>query len=58
MKIAFFGTWEFSSHILDWILEKKEIEVKLAVSQPDKPFWRKQELTPTLVKALALEKWN
>ncbi len=57
MKIAFFWTWEFSKNILSWILDKKEFEVNLVVSQPDKPFGRKQELIPTPVKAFSLEKW-
>lgn len=56
MKIAFFWTWDFSKNILSWILGKKEVDLKLVVSQPDKPFWRKQELIPTPVKAFALEK--
>ncbi len=57
MKIAFFWTWEFSKNILSWILDKKEVEVSLVVSQPDKPFGRKQELIPTPVKSLALDNW-
>ncbi len=56
MKIAFFWTWDFSRNILEKILEKKDIEVKLVVSQPDKPIWRKKIITPTAVKSLALEK--
>lgn len=56
MKIAYFWTGEFSRNILAEILEKNTLEVKLAVSQPDKPFGRKQELIPTPVKQLALEK--
>lgn len=57
MKIAFFWTWEFSANILSWILDKKEVEVLLTVSQPDKPFWRKQELIPTKVKEISLSRW-
>ncbi len=53
MKIAFFGTWEFSKNILDWILKYNEIEVSLVVSQPDKPIWRKKVITPTPVKICA-----
>lgn len=56
MKIAFFGTGEFSRSILEKILENKDVEVKLVVSQPDKPFGRKQELMPTPVKVIAQEK--
>lgn len=59
MKIAFFWTGDFSKNILSNILEKKEFDVKLVVSQPDKPFGRKQELAPTPVKSLILEKgWD
>lgn len=56
MKIAFFWTGDFSRNILDGILAKNTVEVKVVVSQPDKPFWRKQELIPTAVKQLASEK--
>ncbi len=65
MKIAFFWTWDFSRNILNGILNysppaRGELEggtdVKLIVSQPDKPIWRKKELVPTPVKSLALEK--
>lgn len=56
MKIWFFWTGEFSKNILKDILEKNEIEVALCVSQQDKPVWRKQELIPTEVKVLSLEK--
>ena len=55
MKIAFFGTGEFSKNILNWILQDSSIEVALVVSQPDKPIWRKRVLTPTPVKILAEE---
>ncbi len=59
MKIAFFWTGDFSKNILSNILEKKEFDVKLVVSQPDKPFGRKQELASTPVKSLILEKgWD
>lgn len=56
MKIAYFWTGDFSRNILAGILEKNALEVKLAVSQPDKPFGRKQEFIPTPVKQLAWEK--
>lgn len=53
MKIAFFWTWEFSKNILNWILEYKDIEVKLIVSQPDKAIWREKILTKTPIKIFA-----
>lgn len=55
MKIAFFGTWEFSKNTLDGILQYEDIEVSLVVSQPDKPIGRKKIITPTAVKILAEE---
>lgn len=55
MKIAFFWTWDFSKNILSWILKRKDVEVALVVSQPDKPVWRKKIITETPVKVLALE---
>jgi methionyl-tRNA formyltransferase len=55
MKIAFFGTWEFSRNILQAILDDWSIEVWLVVSQPDKPVWRKKIITPTPIKILAEE---
>ena len=57
MKIAFFWTWDFSRNILKNILkEKNSPEIKLVVSQSDKPTWRKMILTETPVKILAKEK--
>ena len=55
IKIAFFGTWEFSANILKSLLKdfKDDIEVKFVVSQPDKPVWRKKILEPTAVKIVA-----
>lgn len=56
MKIAFFGTWEFSRNILEWVILDSRVEVKLVVSQPDKPVWRKKILQKTHTKILAEEK--
>ncbi len=54
MKIAFFGTPEFSWEILSGILEYSELEIVLVVSQPDKQVWRKKELKNTPVKNVAI----
>lgn len=56
MKIAFFGTWDFSKNILNDLLLYKDIEVLLLVSQPDKIVWRKKELLNTPVKELWIKK--
>lgn len=55
MKIAFFGTGDFSKNILKDVLEDFRVEVKLVVSQPDKPVGRKKILEKTPVKVLAEE---
>jgi len=59
MKIAFFGTWEFSKNILKSLIDdfSKDISIKLVISQPDKIIWRKKILTKTQTKILA-EKYN
>lgn len=56
MKIAFFGTWEFSKNILAGILQDSSVIVDLVVSQPDKPIGRKKIITPTPIKLLAATK--
>ncbi len=55
MKIAFFGTGEFSKNILTEVIWDSRVEVKLVVSQPDKPVWRKKVLEKTPVKLVAEE---
>lgn len=54
MKIAFFGTPAFSVPILKSAVSSGH-EVVLAVSQPDRPVGRKQELLPVPVKSEALK---
>lgn len=56
IRIAFFGTWDFSKNILDGILKHKNIQVSLVVSQPDKEVWRKKIKEETPVKVLAKQK--
>lgn len=51
MKIAFFGTPFFAKEILEQLL--KYHEVAAVITQPDKPFGRKQELKASEVKLLA-----
>ena len=55
MKIAFFGTWDFSRSVLQWLYESWLFDIALVVSQRDKPVGRKKEVLPTPVKAFALE---
>ena len=57
MKIAFFWTWDFSANILKSLIKdySNDIDIKLIVSQADKPVWRKKILEPTATKIVALE---
>ncbi|EKE14725.1 MAG: hypothetical protein ACD_12C00323G0002 [uncultured bacterium] len=55
LKLAYFGAPEFSARFLEKLLTDKQlpIEIKLVVTQPDKPVGRKQILTPSPVKVTA-----
>ncbi len=57
IKIVFFWTWNFSANILKSLIENfnNDIDIKLVVSQVDKPIWRKKILEATPVKKLAQE---
>lgn len=52
MKIAFFGTPLFAKEILEMIVDTHKIVA--VITQPDRPFGRKQELKPSEVKEYAL----
>ncbi|MFN4212774.1 MAG: methionyl-tRNA formyltransferase, partial [Microgenomates group bacterium] len=55
LKIAYFGSPSFSAYFLEKLLTDKTlpIEVKLVITQEDKPVGRKQILTPSPVKQIA-----
>jgi methionyl-tRNA formyltransferase len=53
MKVCFMGSMDFAVPILEGLHEK--YGVSLVVTQPDRPFGRKQILKPTPVKVKALE---
>ncbi|MDC0506001.1 methionyl-tRNA formyltransferase [Candidatus Gracilibacteria bacterium] len=57
LKIAYFGTGEFSKNILSDLHEhyNQELDISLVVSQPDKAVGRKRTITPTPVHAYATE---
>lgn len=52
MNIIFFGTPEFAATILEELV-KNNLKPVLVVTAPDKPFGRKQVLTPPAAKILA-----
>ncbi len=55
MRVVFMGTGEIGAPAFRWLLESPEYEVVAAVTQPDKPVGRKQELQASAIKRLALE---
>lgn len=58
LRIAYFGTPDFSARFLEKIHQDPElpIEIVLVVTQPDKPIGRDQKVTPSDVKKVAQEK--
>ena len=52
-KVIFAGTPEFACAALKSLVQHKNFQVELVISQPDKPVGRKQVILPTPVKALA-----
>lgn len=58
MKIAYIGTPQLSAGLLKKLIDNKEklgIDIELVITQPDMPVGRKQIMTPTPVKELALQ---
>jgi methionyl-tRNA formyltransferase len=56
MRIIFMGTGEIGLPAFRWLLHAPECEVVAAVTQPDKPVGRRQELQASSVKQLAAER--
>ncbi|MEM8545519.1 MAG: methionyl-tRNA formyltransferase [Cyanobacteria bacterium P01_H01_bin.119] len=55
MRIAFFGTPQFATPSLQALLGHPEIEVAAVVTQPDKRRGRGKRVSPSPVKAVAME---
>ena len=53
--VIFMGSPDFALPALQALIDATDFDVKLVVSQPDKPQGRKQVLTPPAVKQLALQ---
>lgn len=53
IPIIFFGTQEFAAAILQGLMDGPDFEIKLAITQPDKPAGRKQESQKSPVKVMA-----
>ena len=59
LKLAYFGTPDFSARLLEKIITDKDlpVEVNLVITQPDKPVGRKKILTSSPVKQVS-EKYH
>ncbi len=55
ISIVFFGSHQFSTPIFQKIIDSGLFDIKLVVTQPDRPVGRKQEIQMTGVKMLALK---
>ncbi len=55
ISIVYMGTPEYAKVILQHLIDEKDIEINLVLTQPDRPVGRKRVLTPPPVKELALE---
>jgi methionyl-tRNA formyltransferase len=53
MNIIFAGTPEFAAHALNALLDKTTHDVKVVLTQPDRPAGRGMKLAPSPVKAMA-----
>lgn len=54
-KIVYMGTPHYAQTILDTLIQAKDMEVSLVLTQPDRPVGRKKVLTAPPVKVLALK---
>lgn len=52
IPIIFFGTQEFAATILQGLIDSPDFEIKLVITQPDKPVGRRQEIQKSPVKIL------
>lgn len=54
-KIVYMGTPHYAKEILESLIQAEDMDVSLALTQPDRPVGRKKVMTPPPVKTLALE---
>lgn len=55
ISTVFFGSHHFSTEILQQLIDSGVFDIKLVLTQPDRPVGRKQEIQMTGVKILALK---
>lgn len=57
ISVVYFGTHHFSAHILESLIKSGVFEIKLVITQPDRPVGRKKEIQASPVKVIA-QKYN
>jgi methionyl-tRNA formyltransferase len=57
ISAVYFGTHHFSAHILESLIKSGIFDIKLVITQPDRPVGRKKEIQASPVKAIA-QKYN
>ncbi len=57
ISVVYFGTHNFSASVLQSLLDSGLFEIKMVVTQPDRPVGRKKEMQSSPVKILA-QKYN
>ncbi len=55
MNVIFMGTPDYAQKILQKLIQREDINVVAAFTQPDKPVGRKKVMTPPPVKVTALD---
>lgn len=53
ISIVYFGTYHFSAHILETLINSGYFDIKMVITQPDRPVGRKKEIQPSPVKQVA-----
>jgi len=57
ISVVYFGTYHFSAHILESLIQSGDFDIKLVITQPDRPVGRKKEIQSSPVKLIA-QKYN
>ncbi|MFA6548275.1 MAG: methionyl-tRNA formyltransferase [Candidatus Magasanikbacteria bacterium] len=57
ISVVYFGTHHFSAHILETLIQSGVFDIKLVITQPDRPVGRKKEIQASPVKIIA-QKYN
>ncbi len=57
ISVVYFGTYYFSAHVLESLINSGVFNIKMVITQPDRPVGRKKEVQASPVKLIA-QKYN